>query len=145
MPDNLGVAPVDPTTDVGRVRLLLGDSDGKPLDPPVEGKASYNLLSDAEIEAYLAAGSGSALRGIGFYYMALAGEAAKESKSVKDFDLSVDLKSRAGDLRNMALMWFDRADEEDAGAFEDEFVVVPTGKHDPVYPPELTPRPIRRF
>lgn len=125
---NPGVAPLDPTSDVGRFRLLYGDTEYEAYDPPEPGMGNYDALSDAEIEGYIAAGEDSVTRGIGYYYLALAGRAAKESKSIADYDLRLDTTKRAGDLRAIAEMWMARADEEDetsgAGAY---FDVVPTG------------------
>lgn len=145
MADNPGVYPLDPTTDVGRFRLLLGDTNAVEFDPPREGVRNYPRLSDEEIEAYIEAGGGSLARGIGFYYMALSGEAAMESQTVKDYDLSVNLTARSGDLRNVALMWFERADSEGEGEIEDAFEVVPTGTRQATCYPELAARPIWRL
>ena len=59
--------------------------------------------------------------------MALSGAAAKKSKSVKDYDLQVDLTKRATDLAKSAQMWFDSADGSDAASLEEAFEIVPTG------------------
>ena len=125
---NLGVWPVDVGSPVGQFRLLYGDAVGVELDPPVEGFRGFSELSDSEIEVFLAQGDDSVSRAIGTYYLALSGRAAAESKSVKDYDLALDLTKRAGDLRATALLWFERADEEDARAGVDEwFDVVSLG------------------
>ena len=110
---NIGVAPPDPTTLVGQFRIVYGDSEFIELDPPVPGQGEYSELSDAEIESFLAQGRDSVTRAIGFYYLALAGQAAKQSMSVADYDLRVDLTKRAGDLREQAQYYFRQADEED--------------------------------
>lgn len=123
---NSGVYPLDPSTPVGQFRLTYGDTESVPFDPVIPGFQDYTELSDAEIEVFLAQGGGSVTRAIGRYYMRLSGDAAKRSKSVKDYDLSLDLSKRAGDLRETARMYFDEADAEDAGS-EDAFVIVPTG------------------
>lgn len=110
---NIGVAPPDPTTLVGQFRIIYGDSDFTELDPPVSGQGEYSELSDTEIESFLTMGRDSVIRAIGFYYLALAGQAAKKSTSVTDYDLRVDLTKRAGDLREQAQYYFRQADEED--------------------------------
>lgn len=48
---NEGVAPIDTTTLAGNVRLLVGDTDPKPLDPPQNGVGEYYWYSDSELEA----------------------------------------------------------------------------------------------
>lgn len=125
---NPGAFPLDPLSEVGAFRLLYGDAVSEPYDPVEPGFQNYDELSDAEIEAFLAQGGGSASRGIGYLYLALSGQAAKQSRSVKDYDLQVDLTKRAADLRGVAQMWFDRADDDDLATAEDAFEIVPTGK-----------------
>jgi hypothetical protein len=124
---NPGVYPLDPATLVGQTRVLFGDVYSTPYDPVEAGYQNYAELSDAEIEAYLATGGGVPARAIGYYYLSLSGTAAKESKSVKDQDLQVDLTKRAADLRAQAKYWFDLADAADGEAGgADFFDVFPT-------------------
>lgn len=113
---NPGAHPLDPATPVGQFRLLLGDTESTPYDPPVPGIQDYGKFSDAEIEAYLIQGGDSIPRAIGFSYLYLAGQAALESKSIKDYDLQIDSTKRAGDLREIARYWFDIADQDDANS-----------------------------
>lgn len=110
---NPGVYPLDPLTPVGEFRLLYGDTESVPYDPVEPGYQNYEELSDEEIERFLEQGDGSVPRGIGYLYLAMAGQAAKESRTIKDYDLSVDLTKRAADLRAIAQMWFDRGDDDD--------------------------------
>lgn len=135
---NPGIAPLDPTSPVGKFRLVFGDTSFEPLDPPVEGMGSFQELSDAEIEAYLEAGSDSTNRAIGYYYLALAGSAAKTAKSIKDYDLTVDTTKRATDLRTTAQWWFDQADNEDIVSAEEGFEIVNTGTRGGAFIPEAT-------
>lgn len=128
MADNHGVAPLDPTTPTGMFRILYGDTSYVPLDPPVPGMGSYQELSDAEIEGFISQGSDSIPRGIGYLYIALAGQAAKQSKVVQDQDLRVDLTKRAADLRAIAEVWFGSADNDDLVNAEEAFEIVPTGQ-----------------
>lgn len=110
---NPGAFPLNPTTPVGQFRLVYGDTDSTPYDPPEPGFQNYEELSDEEIERFLSQGEGSIPRGIGYLYLALAGQAAKQSRTIQDYDLKVDLTKRAADLRAIAQMWFDRADDDD--------------------------------
>src|SRR5690606_17483195 len=100
---------------------------------------NYTMFSDAELEQFIATGDGSVTRGAGYAYLALSAQAALESKSVKDYDLAVDLTKRSGDLRETALMYFGLADSSDAGA-EDAFLIVPTGQRRCHCAPELAAR-----
>lgn len=123
---NPGVAPLDPTTPVGQVRLNLGDTEYVPLDPAVEGQGSYNSFSDAAIEAFLTAGRDSVLRATGRAVHQLALFAAmEESRSIKTDDLSIGESKRAHNLRLLAQDWFDRADADDAENSLGLFDVIP--------------------
>lgn len=125
---NPGVWPIDVTSPVGRFRLTYGDTSATSYEPPESGVRNFEELSDAEIEAFLAQGGDSVARGIGYLYLAMAGHAAKEALTVKDYDLTVDQTKRAADLRAMAREWFDIADQEDVSSSEEGFVIVPTGR-----------------
>lgn len=139
---NDGAVPVDPTTEVGQFRVILGDVQAEAYTPPEPGRGNYEMFSDEDIEGYIAAG-GSFPRGVGFAYLALAGRAAVESKSVKDFDLSIDTTKRPTELRLLAQSWFDRADKEEAAA-QDAFFVAPLGDSCDMIPEGSTPRWGRR-
>lgn len=113
---NRGVAPFNPTTAVGQFRVYYGDVTYVPLTPPEVGYGDYTELSDAEIEAFLGSANGSIYRAIGNYYAILAGNAAKVSETVKDYDLSVDSSKRPAALLELARYWWGRADDEDVDA-----------------------------
>ena len=125
---NPGAHPLDPTTPVGRFRILYGDTDSEPYDPVVIGIQNYSELSDDEVEGFISQGGDSVPRGIGYLYIALAGQAAKQSKVVQDQDLRVDLTKRAADLRAIADVWFGSADDDDLVNAEEAFEIVPTGQ-----------------
>lgn len=123
---NSGVAPYDPATNVGKVRVLTGDVNYGPI---TAGMADYELFSDSEIQAFLVAGEDNVLRAAGFGYLALAGRAAVDAKSVKDYDLSVDLRSRADKLQAQANEYFAQADEKDKrDGVSDVFELTNTGR-----------------
>lgn len=134
---NPGEWPVDLASDVGRFRALTGDLNAIEYDPVEPGFRSFEFFSDAEIEAYIAQG-GSVARGIGYSYIYLAAQAAKESLSVRDYDLQVDQTKRAADLRAIAQFWFDQADSEDVISGEEAFEIVPTGTRSGAFIPEAT-------
>lgn len=113
---NRGLAPYDPTTTVGQFRVFYGDVTYVPLDPAEVGYGNYAEISDAEIEAFLNSANGSVYRAIGNYYAQLAGQAAKASSSIKDYDLAVDTTKRATDLLNLARYWWGLANDEDTTA-----------------------------
>lgn len=136
---NPGAFPLDPETPVGHFRLLFGDTDSVPYVPVEPGFQNYGELSDAEIESFLIQGGNSTNRAIGFYYLSLAGAAAKTSRSVKDYDLQIDTTKRAADLREVAKWWFDLADGDDAISAEEAFEIVPTGTRGGSFIPELAP------
>lgn len=136
MAENRGIAPPQMATPIGIFRGLTGDTAYTPLDPPESGFGNYETFSDAEIEAYLAQADGSVPRAIGYSYLYLAGQAAKASQSTKDYDLALDTTKRAQDLRAIAQMWFDSADNEDMVEAEEGFEIVPTGLPSGVFAPE---------
>lgn len=137
---NPGVYPLQPETPVGQFRLTYGDTQSEPYSPVEPGWQNYDELSDAEIGVLLARGGDSINRAIGFYYIRLSGDAAKQSIRAQDYDLVADLTKRAADLRATAQIWFDQADSEDASG-EDAFFIVPTGSRCEPWP-ELAPRPV---
>ena len=110
---NVGIAPPDFETDVGKFRAQIGDTKFEPLDPPEQGKGQYVFLSDAEIQVYLDVANGSLYRALGDYNLALANAAAENSKIIKDHDLQVSTVQRANDYRRIALAWYQRAEQDD--------------------------------
>lgn len=118
----------DPTTDEGRVRLLLNDTD----------EAGGYVFTDDEITAFLALEGGSVKRAAAQAIDTNADNEALASKVLKDADQSTDgakvadaLRKRAAELRRQA----DLEDEAGDGAFFD-IVDFP----DSISGPELTGR-----
>lgn len=125
---NRGVYPLDPTTNVGKFRLGRGDVTSVPLSPVESGYQDYAKYSDDEITQYLEMGLDSVNRAIGYSYLQASGAASEQSKTVKDYDLAVDLTKRAEDLRKTAAYYFELADQQDALTGDsDAFVIVDTG------------------
>lgn len=135
---NPGAFPVELTGPVGQFRALIGDLNSTAYVPVAPGFQNFIMFSDAEVEAYISQGEGIT-RGVGFAYLYLAGQAAMESVSVKDYDLMIDKTKRATDLRVIAQAWFDRADSEDVSSAEEGFEIVSTGTTGGDFIPELAP------
>lgn len=136
---NPGEFPVDLASNVGRFRALIGDLNSTTYTPAEPGFQNFEKFSDAEIEAYLAQGGDSINRAIGYAYLYLAGQAAMQSASIKDYDLQIDETKRAADLRAIAQFWFDQADGEDDASAEEAFAIVPTGTRSGTFIPEASP------
>lgn len=87
---NSGASPVDLTTQVGLVRVLVGDTDPKDFDPPIEGQGEYSWFSDDEITAMLPVFSDDPRRvAIQVLSLVSISQALKLKKWSSD-DLSVD-------------------------------------------------------
>lgn len=122
---NPGAFPLDPSSPVGELRLVLGDTQSVPLDPPVTGQQDYTMFSDAELNQFISMGSGTT-GGAAYAYLQLAASAAMEAKNIATDDLRVSTEKRADALRELAKLWFTRADAE-AAAEDEHFDIVPTG------------------
>lgn len=130
MAENPGKYPLDPTSKVGQVRVTLGDTASEPFDPPRPGEQNYGMYSDLEIEAFLAQAEDSVEGSLYLIYMQMAGAAARESRSVKDLDLQVDLTKRATDLRLIAAEWKSAWDSATGDIFELFDTVVHRCRHE---------------
>lgn len=141
MADNPGAYPLDPLTEVGRFRLMIGDTSSEPFDLPVPGTQNYSLFSDDEIKVFLEQ-SESHEGAAQLAYLQLAGSAALAASNIQDFDLKVSTEKRAEYLIRMAQMWGDKADALSADIFEIFDVNIDNGRD--CYP-ELAARPWRGF
>lgn len=138
---NPGAAPIDPTTAVGRVRLNLGDTEYKPLDPPVEGQGDYVYFSDDAIQGFISSANSNEASATGYGYLQLAAIAAVSSSSITTDDLQVDTSKRATELRQIAAAWFAQGkDQDDASGANEYFNIVPYGGY---VHPELSSFPTR--
>lgn len=140
---NKGIAPFDPGTPTGQFRVYYGDVTYAPLNPPEDGFGDYAELSDDEIEVFLNSGKGSVYRAIGNYFAILAGNAAKVSASIKDYDLTIDESKRPAALLDAAKLWWSRADDEDteAGGSDIFEVFSMVGSSGACCSPEAAPKP----
>lgn len=120
---NKGIAPADLTTQVGQLRSALKDTEYTALSPVEAGYGNYTNFSDFELEGLLARAGGSSLRATGFAYLELAAQAAAEAVDWASDDQRVTLSKRASALKEIAALWLERADAEDALGGADYFAV----------------------
>jgi len=138
--DKRGAAPLDPTSDVGKFRLLAGDSEWKPYDPPEPGYGLYQLWSDEEITALISV-AGSISRAIAMAYAQIGAAWASTGATIKTDDLSYSVKDSVGNWLNLAAYWNKVADDEDSRAVDDYFDLVPVRGEHGFRKPEAAPWP----
>lgn len=136
---NDGAYPLDPASEVGKFRVLIGDTAAEKYTPDEPGRANYTMFSDDEVVGFVAIAEGNLNRAVGNAYLALAGRAALESKQIKDFDLVVDVTKRPDSLRQIAYEWFARADKDDAGS-QDALFITPANDDCTPIPEGMMPR-----
>ena len=119
-----GIAPLDPTTDVGKFRLASGDSEYEEYDPPQPGFGLYESWSDAEIEAFIEIAGGSIARAIALAYTQMAASWASTGATIRTDDLTYSNKDSVGSWLNLAAYWNKIADDEDDRAINDYFDLV---------------------
>lgn len=121
MADNEGIAPVDPASPRGQVRMLVGDTKYTDTTP---GMGAYNFFSDGEIDGFLTIGGQNIHRAAGWVMMQWANIAADEARIITDVDLKADLTKRYDALAAQAKTFFELADK-----FDSSFDIVRTGEH----------------
>ena len=101
----------DPTTEIGKVRLLATDTN-----------ATAYVFEDVEIETFLSLESGNLRRAAALALETMASSDAYILKRIKSLDLQTDgpavsqeLRARAADLRKQA---FEAEGREDGGAWD---------------------------
>jgi len=114
--------PYNPTTDVGKVRLLISDT----AEPPAQ------IFNDAEISTFLALEDGNLRRGAALALETIASNEVQVLKVIRTQDLqtdgakvSVELRARAKDLRSQADVIDDAFDPDDAGFDIAEMILNP--------------------
>lgn len=142
---NRGVAPLDPDTLTGQVRLLSGDNTYTELDPLEIGFGSYAQWSDAEIEAALALASDSVARAIAMLYTQLAAAWNSSGVTIRTDDLQYSAKDSVGSWMNLAAYWNKIADDADTRAVDEMFDMVDVGSNSCYGCPEGAPCPASRW
>lgn len=124
---NLGVAPVDLGSNIGRVRVLLGDTDPTNVTNNV---GEYLFFSDEELEAILGMYSDSPQLAAARCLDTIAGSQALLLKSWSSDDLTVNGDRIAKELRELAKQL--RAEAVQAEGSE-AFEIVAFGEDDADY------------
>lgn len=84
---NIGIAPLDPTTPAGQVRLLIGDTDPTNI---VNGRGTYLFYGDDELTALVGLYNTSVFRTAVRVLRNIAGSEALKLKKWTSAQLSVD-------------------------------------------------------
>lgn len=126
---NLGTFPFDATSPVGKVRLLVGDTD--PVQVQQSSTGTYLWYSDSEIQALLGMFDENAARTAAHILRTIGLDEAMLLKKFSSADLTVDGPAIARTFfeaaRNVDVL-ADRIDASvDAGG---SFALVPTGGRD---------------
>lgn len=117
------ISPHDPSTDVGKVRLLIADTEQKDYD---QNKKLRYLLRDADIEAYLELSNGKVFAAAAAALWGIAANEALVSKVIQTEDLKTDGAKLATELRLLSRDMKARQDAEDEKASQaDAFVYIP--------------------
>lgn len=125
---NVGVAPPDKTTNVGKMRFALGDSDWTPTDDPaILGMGQYQLFSDDELETFLELAGDSVARAIAMAYRQIGASWASTGATIKTDDLTYSAKDSVGNWLNLAAYWDKVADDQDQRAIDSYFDLVEVG------------------
>lgn len=111
---NTGVAPPDYTTDVGKVRALLGDTD--PTDIAA-GEGTYLYFSDDEIGAFLTMYGDNEKLAAARCLETIAGSQALLLKSWSSDDLTVNGDRIAESLRKIAAQLREEALQDESSEY----------------------------
>lgn len=143
---NVGIAPPDKTTNVGKMRFALGDSEWVPTDnPAIPGMGQYQLFSDDELETFLELADDNVARAIAMAYRQIGASWASSGATVKTDDLTYSAKDSVGNWLNLATYWDKVADDQDERAANNFFDLVDLGavrRGEPCQP-EGSPWPVR--
>jgi hypothetical protein len=99
---------LDVTTDRGRVRVLIGDTDTV--------NATAQVLDDATIDMLLGLAEQGVLRAAAFGCEAIAANEVLVQKRIRTLDLSTDGPAEAAALRELAKSYREQAEVGDSGA-----------------------------
>ena len=143
MAENIGIAPPDKKTDVGRFRLGAGDAEYTPLNPPQPGYGNYANWSDDQIEVLLDLAGGSVARAIAIAYRQLASHLTSMGATIRTEDLTYSNKETVASWLSLADYWDKTADAEEERAIDNYFDLVDNPREEEYCWPEASPRPVR--
>jgi hypothetical protein len=121
-----GAFPIDPTTPVGQLRYLLGDTTATASPQAPAGTKLFAVWSDAELIAAIANAGGNVLRAGGLLVTQLALFYAQQGQmSIKADDLGLTIGAKGSDLNTIARTLFQEASDRDAAEADSFFVAAP--------------------
>ena len=123
---NVGAYPIDPSTPVGALRVLVGDTSGEELPG---GVAEYRVWSDQALQAALTI-AGSPYRAAGDLYTGIAAFYAQKGRQVRTDDLQLNTSGRSGAILDIAKQFYAQASEAAAAENSDFFDIVQIGGGD---------------
>lgn len=142
---NVGLSPIDINTAVGALRLTVGDTESRPLDPPVTGYADYAVWSDDALAVALFNAGDNTLRAAGNLFRQLAADFAQTGRSIRTDDLQLNTLTRGDTLLKVAQSFFDEAQANENALADDSFLIVPfagRASRGRTVRPEATPWPV---
>ena len=126
---NLGTAPPDMSSDVGKIRVLLGDTDPQNI---ISGVGEYTFFSDDELDAFLEMYGGNVKLATARCMETIAGSQVLLLKSWSSDDLSVNGDRITDSLRRVAAQLRAEAlDEESSEYFN--LIAFFAGEHEPTW------------
>lgn len=124
MPTISDVYPVDYSTAVGQVRLLIPDTEQLDNLADPTAAAEY-IFSDAQITAFLALYSNNVKRAAAQAKLVLSTSETLINKVIRTGDYTTDGAKLGAELRAQAAALFAEADKDELEDSADGFVVVP--------------------
>lgn len=135
---NVGAWPVEATSDVGWLRISIGDDAGTQINPPAGTTATFTHFSDAALQTIIDLYPDNRAMQIGTAYQRMGMALASTVQRVRVDDIEIDTRSQADSYFALAEQWFVQARSYGAS---DAFTIVPTGAQ-PHVRPEGTPFPM---
>jgi len=99
---NPGASPINASSDIGKLRLLVQDTESEPYDPVEAGFVNYNYFSDDALETFLESASGDLMLATGYAYRTMAATLILQSKNITTDDLKIQTENRAREFRLLA-------------------------------------------
>lgn len=134
--ENEGVWPVDPSTEVGWLRISINDMTHTPEHE--SGTVYFQWFSDAALQTIIDLYPDDRAMQIGTAYQRIGMALAQTGQRVRVDDIEIDTRSQAETYFSMARQWFEVAGSASSA---EAFQIVPTGVQATVRP-EGTPYPV---